>query len=71
MNDDVTFTAKLCESDFWTPEKGFKIYHSGRVQAAKVIFSIFSSSLTVETKYKELRIRISNHILTVKFFAYW
>ena len=31
FNDDFSFQAPVCMSDFWTPEKGYKIYQKGSV----------------------------------------
>ena len=31
FNDDFSFQAPVCMSDFWTPEKGYKVYQNGPV----------------------------------------
>ena len=31
FNDDISFQAPVCMSDFWTPENGYKVYQNGPV----------------------------------------
>ena len=35
FNDDFTLTKKVCYSDFWTPESGYKIHTQGPIGKAK------------------------------------